>query len=180
MQIPIDQITAVAKRLDYAEVVDALNERLAHGRSGLRAHDRLAVGISYYRAGLDVVVEGNATGSVTATCGRCLEDYDLSAEVPFRVVLTPRVEEPRHGGEIDAEDLGVGVLDGDAVDVTAIVHEQLLLAVPTTRLCHPTCRGLCPGCGANLNQGTCGCDGVGPAPRLAVLHDLLATRTPHD
>lgn len=180
MQLPIDQITAVPKTLEYAEVVGALNERLGQGRSGLRVSDGLAVGITYYRAGLDVVVEGKAEGAVVATCGRCLEDYDADVSVPFRVVLVPRAEEDVAGGEIPCEDLGLGFLDGDVVDVTAIVHEQLLLAVPTSQLCRVTCRGLCATCGANLNETTCAC-GIRPAPpRLAVLHDLLRARGTHD
>lgn len=180
MRIPIDQITAEPKQLDYAEVVESLNERLAQGRSGLRARDGLVVSIRLYRAGLDVVVEGTAEGAVVAICGRCAEDYDLPVRVPFRVILAPRVEESTAGGEIDVEDLGLGFLDGDAVDLTAIVHEQLLLAVPTTRLCRPDCRGLCPTCGANLNDATCACEPRSAPSRLGVLHDLLRARTiPH-
>lgn len=177
MQVPLDQITAVPKRLDYAEVVDALNGRLAQGRSGLRAEADLAVHVTYYRAGLDVIVEGTADGTVAATCGRCLEEYPLGVEVPFRVILAPRVEEDTTGGEVDAEDLGLAFFEGDAVDLTAIVHEQLLLAVPTSRLCRASCRGLCPSCGANLNESSCACEPAGAPPRLAVLKDLLRART---
>lgn len=181
MQIPLDQITAVPKRLDYAEVVGALNERLALGRSGLRVREGLAVGACHYRAGIDVVVEGNADGTVVAVCDRCLDDYELPVHVPFRVVLAPGAGDEARGGEAEeAEDLGFGVLEGDAVDLTAIVHEQLLLAVPTTRICRATCRGLCPGCGANLNEVTCACGARSAPPRLSVLHDLLRARTTHD
>jgi uncharacterized protein len=180
MQVPLDQITAVPKHLDYAEVVEPLNARLAQGRSGLRARDGLAVGVTYYRAGVDVVVEGTAIGTVVAACGRCLDDFDVAVTVPFRVVLAPGVEDEGANGEIVDEDLGLGFFEGDAIDLTAIVHEHLLLAVPTTRVCRPSCRGLCPGCGANLNDGTCACEPAGAPPRLAVLHDLLRSRSPHD
>jgi uncharacterized protein len=180
MRVPIDQITAVPKRIDYAEVVETLNERLAQGRSGLRVRDGLAVAIRHYRAGLDVVVEGTAEGTVLAACGRCLDDYELPVTVPFRVILAPRNEEGAEGGEVDVEDLGLGFLEGDAVDVTAIVHEQLLLAVPTSRVCRASCRGLCPTCGANLNDATCACETRSAPPRLGVLQDLLRARTIHD
>ena len=41
-------------------------------------------------------------------------------------------------------------------------------------LCRDDCRGLCPKCGKNLNEGPCGCTKDGD-PRLAVLSRLLET-----
>lgn len=180
MQLPLDQITAVPKQLAYPEVVGPLNGRLALGESGLRAADDLAVRITYYRAGLDVVVEGTVAGRIAATCGRCLDEYEFPVEVPFRVVLVPGVEADPRGGELDADDLGLWYFEGDAIDVTAIVHEQLLLAVPSARVCSPSCRGLCVRCGSDLNEAPCGCDAATAPPRLAVLHDLLRARITHD
>jgi len=180
MQVPIDQITDVPKRLDYAEIVGPLNDRLAQGRSGLQIRDGLAVGATCYRAGRDVVVDGVAEGTVSAVCGRCLDEYPVAVTVPFRVILVPKGEGSDAGEEVECEDLGRGVLDGDMVDVTAIVHEHLLLAMPTARVCRPTCRGLCPTCGTNLNEATCACSRRGAPPRLAVLHDLLRARDVHD
>lgn len=172
MQIPIDQITTAAKELDYAEDVGALNLRLEQGRSGLRLKEALAVALRYYRAGVDVVIEGTAKGTVLADCGRCLETYEIPVTVPFRVLLAP--SEERQGAGDD--DLGLGYFEDDVVQVTPIVHEHLLLAVPTTRVCRPTCRGLCPTCGTNLNEGACECPAPAERPRMSVLHDLLRTR----
>jgi uncharacterized protein len=180
MRIPIDQITAAPKRLAYAEVVDDLNRRLAHGSAGMRVHQALGVEVGYYRAGLDVVIEGHATGDLVAACGRCLENFALHVEVPFRVVLAPKVEEETESRELGDADLGVGFFSGEAIDVTEIVHEQVLLAAPTTQHCRDECRGLCPTCGTNLNHHTCACEPAGPRPRLAVLHDLLRQRSTSD
>jgi len=59
--------------------------------------------------------------------------------------------------------------EGDEIDLTPLVHEQIILALPTRPLCGESCRGLCPRCGANLNAGACGCPAAPPDPRLAVL-----------
>ena len=46
------------------------------------------------------------------------------------------------------------------VDLTSEVRESILLALPSQPLCRVTCRGLCPRCGRNLNQGACRCPPV--------------------
>ena len=43
------------------------------------------------------------------------------------------------------------------IDVDDLVREQIELALPMSRLCSDDCRGLCPECGANLNEGDCAC-----------------------
>ena len=55
---------------------------------------------------------------------------------------------------------------------------DLLLALPTKHLCREDCRGLCPRCGKNLNEGLCGCREDKVDPRLAVLAQLMDGETP--
>ena len=54
-----------------------------------------------------------------------------------------------------------------------MLREQFQLALPMSRLCAQSCRGLCPECGANLNCTECGCQPKWEAPRLALLKGLL-------
>jgi uncharacterized protein len=69
--------------------------------------------------------------------------------------------------------LALSYYEGEEIDLTPLVHEQIILALPTRPLCGEACRGLCPRCGANLNAAPCGCPTAPPAdPRLAVLHSL--------
>jgi len=169
MKLHLDQIRESPTELTYVETVDELNARLRDGDFGVAPG--LAVDVRHYRAGLDVVVEGHLRGSVRGTCARCLDDYRFPLDLPFRVVLTPRVA-GIEGGELDEEDLGIGFYEGEDIDVTAIVHEQAILALPTRALCREDCLGLCSRCGANLNAGVCGCSVVGEDPRLAPLRAL--------
>ena len=68
-----------------------------------------------------------------------------------------------------------------ADDVTLVTPEKqsagelLFLGLPTRDLCREGCRGLCPKCGKNLNEGDCGCDRKEIDPRLAVLKKFLDT-----
>ena len=175
MKLHLDQIGESPKDLAYVETVDELNARLTAGSGDFRVAPGLGVDVGAYRAGLDVIVEGHLHGSVLGTCARCLEDYAFPLELPFRVVLTPRVA-AIEGGELDEEDLGIGFYEGEDIDVTALVHEQAILALPTRALCREDCRGLCPRCGANLNGDPCGCSVVAEDPRLAPFR-ALARRT---
>jgi uncharacterized protein len=58
---------------------------------------------------------------------------------------------------------------GKVIDLDPVVREQLLLSIPAYPVCRESCKGLCPVCGANLNDGDCGCDRRTPDPRWAGL-----------
>ena len=60
----------------------------------------------------------------------------------------------------------------DVIDVTELLRDVLLAGQPMKNLCKPNCKGLCPVCGANLNDGECGCDKFIVDPRLAALQQL--------
>ena len=57
----------------------------------------------------------------------------------------------------------------DSVDVTADLREEILLHLPGFAVCSEACRGVCPQCGANLNEGPCACEkDEGPNPFSAL------------
>ncbi len=72
------------------------------------------------------------------------------------------------------EDLRVYHLEAGAteLDLAGPLREQFLLSVPEYPVCREDCRGLCPGCGANLNVEACRCSGESSDPRWAPLRAL--------
>ena len=70
------------------------------------------------------------------------------------------------------EDEWVFQLEGDSADLDDIVTTAFVLNMDSKLLCKPDCKGLCCRCGANLNDGPCGCE---PEldPRFAALKQLL-------
>jgi uncharacterized protein len=173
MKIAIDDIKATPRELSYTEDVDELNLRLARGTRDYRLPAGLGVDVEYYRAGLDLFFRGSLRGEVLGSCARCLEEYRFGLDQPFSFVLTPRAAAGSGSAALSADDLVLSSYEGDEVDLTPLVYEQAILALPTRPLCRDTCRGLCPRCGANLNQGACGCAAAPGDPRLAVLHTLV-------
>jgi uncharacterized protein len=172
MKIALEDIKESPKELSYVEDVAELNARLDKGVHDYRVDDGLGVDVEYYRSGLDVFFRGALHGRVIGTCARCLEEYAFGLDHPFVFVLTPRAAaaEP---ARLSPDDMALSYYEGEEIDLTPLVHEQMILALPTRPLCGEACRGLCPRCGANLNAGACGCPTAAtPDPRLAALHAL--------
>ena len=71
--------------------------------------------------------------------------------------------------EIDESEIADGLLD-----ITELVRDTLIAAQPIQNLCKPDCKGLCPKCGQNLNEGECACDKSSVDPRLAALLNFKA------
>src|SRR5262245_44735147 len=174
MKIALEQIRETPRALSYLEDVVALNLELGRGAGDYRLGEGLAVDVSYHRAGLDVFVDGTVHAEVHGRCARCLGDYAFALDVPVAIVL-PAAAKPVPGARREA-DIGLAYYEGDEIDLTPLVHEQALLALPTRPLCAEDCRGLCPRCGANLNAGPCGCPVSVAVGRLAVLETLLRER----
>jgi uncharacterized protein len=177
MKIPLHDILPVSTELGYPEHVEELNVllRSGHGSCDYQfAHD-LDVHVSFYRAERDLFFDGSVRGEATATCGRCLESFGLAVAKDFALVLTPA--RPL-GGEIElgAPDLTQSFYAGPEIDLTPLVYEQVMLALPTRPLCAEECRGLCPQCGANRNTEACACATSPGDPRLAALRNLKIDR----
>lgn len=111
-------------------------------------------------------IEGAVRVLRSFVCDRCLDTFAESQVYPFG-------EDFVRGKEGDGAEDGVNRFFGDAIDITPLVRDTILTAQPMRNLCRADCRGLCPRCGADLNQGDCGCERRSIDPRLAALTALL-------
>jgi uncharacterized protein len=62
-------------------------------------------------------------------------------------------------------------IEDDFVDLAPLVHDAIFLDLPLAPLCREDCQGLCPYCGADLNDERCDCQGP-VDPRWAMLDEL--------
>jgi uncharacterized protein len=169
MRILIDDITEVAATRRYDEDPGDLNTRLAQDAGAPHVARHLPVELTYYRAGADLIFEGRVEAKAAAACSRCLEEYVMPLVADFRVAVPVAGFPGGTGDGLEAVFVG-----RDEIDVAPIVHDQLLLSLPTQIVCSESCRGLCPRCGANRNTTSCACvEQEVSKPRLAVLHDLV-------
>ncbi len=99
------------------------------------------------------------------SCDRCGKEFSREKAVEFETLLSDELE----NGESD--DIVLYGRDG-LLDADELMREVWLLNMDTKNLCSEDCKGLCPGCGADLNAGPCKCRRQ-VDPRLAKLAQLL-------
>jgi uncharacterized protein len=103
-----------------------------------------------------VTVRGPVQATARVECVRCLKTFDLPVRVELEV-FADRSGSAK-GLEADLErDNYMKFHDGRQLDLREETREALLLEMPISPHCRDDCRGLCPGCGADLNEGPCGC-----------------------
>ncbi len=108
-----------------------------------------------------VVVKGTTAAPWVGECRRCLRPVEATLTAAILEIYEPDPTE----GETQP-------LQGDHIDVEPVAREAVLLELPLAPLCRHDCAGLCPECGADLNQGACGCAVEQSDPRWAALDDL--------
>lgn len=97
---------------------------------------------------LEAVVEGVlVTGTIDAPlegeCARCL---DLVHENGHFTITELYNYPGRDAGDDEF------FLDGELLDLEPVLRAAVVLDMPFTPLCRPDCAGLCPVCGARLND----------------------------
>ena len=152
-------------------------------RPGSHRHERLAARLDGLRVmgtsvpserevDLDVELEAVSDGILAsgrvdarwaAECRRCLRPIEGGVTAGFRELFEPHPTE----GE-------TWPLRQERVDLEPLAREAVLVELPLAPLCQEDCRGLCSTCGADLNQGPCGCLRTDRDPRWDVL-DALRT-----
>ena len=95
---------------------------------------------------------GKVSGDVAMPCRRCLADARARVHDEAHVIFA-------EAGSEETEDPDVYVLEerSHRIDLRPAVREQWLLNVPSYAVCRDDCKGLCPTCGRDLNEGPCGC-----------------------
>ncbi|MGH7916007.1 MAG: YceD family protein [Candidatus Binataceae bacterium] len=173
VKLRVEDITAEAKELSFVEPEQELNRILARGSvNEYRLETPIAVDVAYYRAGTELFFQGVLKAMTRACCARCAEEFELPRERAFHYVLAPRVIGYDRQADLRAEDLEFSLYEGEQVDLTPLIREQMLLALTERPVCREECQGLCPHCGANLNDGDCGCRDEAFDPRLSVLRSI--------
>ncbi len=96
-------------------------------------------------------LSAHVEGEAKTNCARCLKELTIPLSFDFTETLCQDSE------EIDDKD-SVIVFSGTTVDLSEIVISNLLLNLSYKYLCRDDCRGLCPQCGKDLNEGGCNCE----------------------
>lgn len=90
-------------------------------------------------AGGELLVRGRVKARLHADCSRCMRPFSFEVEVPGFAEMF----------EIPEDDCWI--------DITDALREAVILEIPPFPVHDPDCKGLCPQCGADLNEGPCSC-----------------------
>ncbi len=85
-----------------------------------------------------VTVNLSLSGSMHLNCSRCLREFNVALKKVLRLNYHVDRTEP-------------------IIDLDQDIKEEIILDYPIKPLCNPNCKGLCPKCGKNLNEGGCSC-----------------------
>ncbi len=121
----------------------------------------------------DIRVQGDLATSVEMACARCLEPVTRDVARKFELLYRPQGSDAgREEISVTDAEAEIGYYQGEGVELKDILREQILLAVPMKVVCREECKGLCPQCGQNLNQGACQCAQPLGDPRWNALKGL--------
>ena len=103
--------------------------------------------------------------SYVGVCDRCLKETvkDYTVEINRTIVVNLENE----------ENDDIAVVPDMQLNLEDFCYPDIVMSLPTKLLCKETCKGLCPTCGKDLNDGDCGCRVKEIDPRLAALAELL-------
>ena len=104
--------------------------------------------------GNGVYVEANAKGSVKLVCSRCLTTFDRALDLSCEAKFVPEIGAAPEDRE---EEIDIFPLTDSICDLDEMIRHEIVLNVPMKPLCGEDCKGLCPVCGKNLNEGDCDC-----------------------
>jgi uncharacterized protein len=166
MRIRTDQLKSGSLIVAFEEPADrfaALREMTRSGECEFTSPIRARVRATRIRELVEI--EGVVRTDMRLNCGRCLVPFIHPMEVEFALTYTG----DRPGGpetidaearEMDAGEAGLIYFQGEEIDLTEGIQEQVILSFPLRPLCRETCRGLCARCGADLNRERCRCPGL--------------------
>lgn len=121
--------------IDQSEKVDFLAD-------GLKLTAPVQINLHLINTGESVIVSGQASTKAEFECGRCLNNYQTPLTVEFEEAF---VQKPfvHHSGEVElkAADFVSPISPDNTIDLTDLVRQELLLALPIKTLCSEQCKG---------------------------------------
>ena len=150
---PVFNCDGAEKKFSYSFVPDGCDEV-----------ERVSVnGRVFNRTGI-VTLEADTVYSLDTLCDRCAAEVKREGTLKIQHFLVSELNDEDNDEYYLVEDM--------SFDLDELVREDILLSLPTKILCREDCKGICPYCGANLNEKQCDCKK--PAdPRLEALKKFL-------
>jgi len=113
--------------------------------------------ITFKLVGKNVLASGWIETRARVACVRCLEEFDLTLHAKVDLIYSNDEKLIEPTSEFDPETEILTYFEGETIDPRNELRELLMLELPFLPKCSPSCKGLCPYCGGNLNRNECTC-----------------------
>jgi uncharacterized protein len=123
--------------------------------------------------GRKVLFQTRFTVPLEGLCKRCLKKVPVDEPIDLTLTFVPA--EPVRaapGAAAKAPGTAEALASFDPVTVDEEPYSGRVISIPPSPVCEEACRGMCPQCGKDLNQGDCGCERTAIDPRWAALKDM--------
>ncbi len=172
-------------RLDLTEIAQHVGKQISYrvdepasSIEDVRVLAPIQGNLRFTNTGDLLLVRGLLHTSVELECSRCLRLFEMpllcevEEQVELRAIAARPFEHPQV--TIVPEEGDTLFLEGNILDLTELIRQMLLVSLPIKPLHDEECKGLCPTCGADLNEGECSCERPTGHPAFAALAQLLA------
>ena len=154
-------------RVGFDGVIDM--PELSFAGSGYRFNEPVKIsGTLSNPGGGALTLKAEVNGVMITQCARCMKDIEVPIDFTVSETL---MRSDESGAQSDDED--IIVFEGHEIELDEIVENNFIMNLEPRYLCREDCKGLCPKCGADLNEGDCGCADDEIDPRWAALADMI-------
>ncbi len=119
------------------------------------------------REGELIHAEINIKSEIETLCSICLGSMKYSINLTLVTDYLPALDDMQGDLEALRQSQEIGYYRKD-ICLGAFILSEMVLSMPIRYECRDGCKGLCPECGINLNEGLCSCEKK-PDPRLEKL-----------
>ncbi len=166
--VSLEDIPPEGLTVEFKDITDLKDIKVIQGFSGF---------FKLKKIGIELKLEGFLKGKIELICDRCLSPFEFSIEHSFKIDLKPLASLNFEGEkELSEEEMEVSFYEDDWISFYNLLKEEIILAIPYKKLCKKDCKGLCPICGANLNENPCNCKREKKNTPFAVLKEMFKNK----
>jgi uncharacterized protein len=115
-----------------------------------------------------VIINAGLELNANFECDRCSSQYHAVINTEFQMVFI--------FGKVPEENENLNIVylpcETDKINLKDEIKDYAILAIPMKKLCREDCKGICPACGTDLNEGSCKCSENKTDTRWLPLQDL--------
>ena len=119
-------------------------EKLRYPEDDLNLTKPAKIRLHLVNTGASVLVKGQVETEIELECSRCLKTFKLPLELKIDEEFSRDAPQYKRGGEIELkeEDFVYPIEKDNSIDLTEVIRQNLLLAIPIKTLCTPDCKGI--------------------------------------